>query len=119
MLERKDVEAALEARRELGKEYEPELIESFLQKIDAELAERKLPAPVRPDTAHQGPITPLILGTTALGIPVTAIATSNGGTGGNRRRDHRLDRDRGLELRRRVLPPPALGVQNPYELSVT
>jgi hypothetical protein len=83
MIERKDVEAALEARRELGKEYEPDLIASFLARIDSELAERRRPAPAERETGHHGgAITPIILGTTAMGIPITAIATSNGGAGG-------------------------------------
>jgi hypothetical protein len=69
VVERKDVEAALEARRELGREYEPELIDAFLEKI-----ERRLPArPERPEP-HQGAITPLLLGSVALGIPVTAVS---------------------------------------------
>jgi hypothetical protein len=56
VVERKDVEAALEARRELGREYEPEVIDAFLEKIDRRL----------------------VLGSIALGIPVTAISLGHG-----------------------------------------
>lgn len=82
MIERKDVEAALEARRELGEEYEPEIIDAFLEKVeqrlDTRLRERRPGAP-----EHQGAVTPLILGSIGLGIPVTAVALSNApGAGG-------------------------------------
>src|SRR5262249_50885020 len=83
MVERRDVEAALEARRELGKEYEPEIIDAFLEKIDARLAEQQRQTPARPEQHQQGAITPLVLGSIALGIPITAVALSNAhGTGG-------------------------------------
>ena len=80
MVERKDIEAALAARRELGPEYEPELVESFLAKVEQGLQERR-PAAQHPQT--QGAVTPIVLGSIALGIPVTAIALSNApGAGG-------------------------------------
>jgi HD-GYP domain-containing protein (c-di-GMP phosphodiesterase class II) len=37
MVERRDVEAALEARRELGKEYEPDIVEALVDKIERRL----------------------------------------------------------------------------------
>ncbi|WP_433157747.1 hypothetical protein [Kribbella sp. CA-247076] len=37
---RKDLRAAVEARRELGPEYEDEIIDSFLAKLDAREAQR-------------------------------------------------------------------------------
>jgi hypothetical protein len=77
VVERKDVEAALEARRELGREYEPELIDAFLEKI-----ERRMPVLRERPQPHQGAITPLVLGSIALGIPVTAVALSNAPGGG-------------------------------------
>lgn len=72
--------AAVEARRELGPEYEPALVESFLDRLDesidrrveSRLAER---APARP--ARRGGIDggQLAMGivSVALGIPLTAI----------------------------------------------
>jgi hypothetical protein len=76
VVERKDVEAALEARRELGREYEPELIDAFLEKI-----ERRLPARPERTEPHPGAITPLLLGSIALGIPVTAVSLGHGAGG--------------------------------------
>jgi hypothetical protein len=73
VVERKDVEAALEARRELGREYEPEVIDAFLEKIDRRLEER--PKLLPPE--HHA-VTPLVLGSIALGIPVTAISLGHG-----------------------------------------
>jgi len=75
VVERKDVEAALEARRELGREYEPELIEAFLEKIEKRLDERRRPEPVQ---RRQGAITPLALGSIFAAVGATAIATGNG-----------------------------------------
>jgi hypothetical protein len=78
MVERKDVEAALEARRELGPAYEDEIVDSFLAKIDQRLATRKAAPPEEHRT-----VTPLVLGSIGLGIPVTAVALSNApGAGG-------------------------------------
>ena len=82
MIERRDVEAALEARRELGKEYEPEIVDSFLEKIEQHLDERaRKHRPAGPE--HRGAVTPLVLGSIALGIPVTVVSLSNApGAGG-------------------------------------
>ena len=82
MVERKDVEAALEARRELGQEYEPQIVDSLVEKIerrlDERLQERRAPAP-----RHHYFETRLALGSIGLGIGATAVATSNAhGTGG-------------------------------------
>jgi hypothetical protein len=76
MVERKDVEAALEARRELGKEYEPEIVDAFLEKIERRLDERaagRAPAPRHHDYDIR-----VALGSIALGVGATAVAASNG-----------------------------------------
>ena len=82
MVERRDVEAALEARRELGKEYEPAIVEALVDKIeqrlDERLRERRQPAP----RSHHSE-TRLALGSMAIGVGVTAVANSNAhGVGG-------------------------------------
>jgi hypothetical protein len=82
MVERRDVEAALEARRELGKEYEPAIVEALVDKIeqrlDERLRERRLPAP----RSHYHE-TRLALGSMGIGIGVTAVANSDAhGVGG-------------------------------------
>jgi len=80
-VDRQDVESALEARRELGPEYETQVIDAFLQKIDARLEERtkaRQPAERRP--------VPLILPLGSLGIGIgatgAALGPTNGGAGG-------------------------------------
>ena len=73
MVERKDVEAALEARRELGRGYDDEIVDSLLAKIDQRLEQRKPAPPV-----ERGMITPLVLGSLFFGVGATAVATGNG-----------------------------------------
>ena len=75
---RKELEATVAARRELGSEHDDELISGFLQRIEQRLDERGRPAP-RP----HGIDLRLPLGSMALGIGVTAVANSDAhGVGG-------------------------------------
>jgi len=77
---RKELEATVAARRELGGEHEDELIAGFLQRIEHKLDERSRGTP-----AHrlQGIDLRLALGSMALGIGVTAVANSDAhGVGG-------------------------------------
>lgn len=79
-LERQEVEAALEVRRELGAEYEPALVESFAERIehviearvDARLAELK--ASRRLDEERHSKQMAMGITSLALGIPISAIA---------------------------------------------
>jgi hypothetical protein len=76
MVERKDVEAALEARRELGRDYEPEIVEAFLEKIEKRLD--RLPPAALPTRQHRsGSITPLALGSMGIASGATAIAVTH------------------------------------------
>jgi hypothetical protein len=75
-IERKDVQSALEARRELGPAYEDEIVDSLLAKIDQRLEERKPPA----KPAREGP--PIALLSLVFGIPITAIAGGIAGLAG-------------------------------------
>jgi hypothetical protein len=76
MVERKDVEAALAARRELGLDYEPEIVEAFLEKIEKRL--EKLPPATLPTRQHRaGSITPLALGSMGIAAGATAIAVTH------------------------------------------
>ena len=78
---RKELEATIAARRELGDGHDDELIAGFLQRIEHRLEKQEAPPPSAPH--HAGPITPLVLGSIGLGIPVTAVALSNApGAGG-------------------------------------
>jgi hypothetical protein len=73
-MERRDVEAAVHARKELGPAYDDEIVDSLLAKIDKRLEERNPAAPVR----HQGAVTPLLLGLAGAGVGATAILTLHG-----------------------------------------
>jgi hypothetical protein len=73
--EQDDLHAAIEARKELGPDYEPQVVDSFLERIERRLEERK-------DShlqIHPHPsVTPLALGSIGAGVAATAIATGNG-----------------------------------------
>ncbi|HVM57706.1 MAG TPA: hypothetical protein VMT74_09595 [Gaiellaceae bacterium] len=82
MVERRDVEAAVEARRELGPEYEDQIVDALAEKIEKRLDER-LALQQRPARRHREPDMRVMLGSIALGVPVTAVALSNAhGAGG-------------------------------------
>ena len=80
MVERKDVEAALEARRELGKDYEPEIVDALVDKIEKRLDER-LRQRGEPAPRHHYYEMRLALGSIALGIGATAVANGMGSAG--------------------------------------
>jgi hypothetical protein len=78
MVERDDIEAAIEARRELGGEMEPHVIDSFVDRIEKRIDERttrRIPA-VR--KGREGSFV-LALASLAAAIPITAIAANYGG----------------------------------------
>lgn len=85
---RKDLRAAVAARQELGPEYEPEIIEAFLEKLDARAGQRTpvaAPEPPRP-VAYSGNREndpgglALAIVSVVVGIPITAIAANQEGT---------------------------------------
>ena len=76
-VERRDVEAALEARRELGPAYEDDIVDNLVAKIERRLDERRPQVPAR----HHHVDLRLPLGSIALGIGVTAVALNGGGNG--------------------------------------
>lgn len=79
-IERDEVEAALEVRRELGPEFEPAVVDSFAERIeravearvDARLAERK--AERRQEDERSSKQMALGITSLALAIPISAIA---------------------------------------------
>ncbi|MFI7048030.1 hypothetical protein [Streptosporangium sandarakinum] len=82
--------ATLEARRDLGPEYEAALVESFVDRIDATIAAR-VRAEVRaadadpqsPGNRRKGDGTVAIaLGSLGIGVPLTAIAAGEAGAAG-------------------------------------
>lgn len=82
---REDLRATIDARRDLGPDYEAALVDSFAERLDATIAAR-----VRAEVDAYGPrpkskkksdgggaaMIPIALGSMALGIPLTAIAGS-------------------------------------------
>ncbi|MFF7587152.1 hypothetical protein ACFZCK_06600 [Kitasatospora purpeofusca] len=96
---RRDLDATLQARKELGPEYESELVDSFLSRIDARLdarVERRVAERLGPADGYgpaegygrpgYGPrrfgrrsATRLPLVSLVLGIPLSAIAADSGG----------------------------------------
>ncbi|GAA3599997.1 hypothetical protein GCM10022419_099980 [Nonomuraea rosea] len=83
---RDDLQATLDARRDLGPEYEAALVESFVERLDATISAR-----VRAELHHHGAepphkrstpgaaMIPITLGSMGIGIPLTAIAAGNAG----------------------------------------
>ncbi|MGW7683025.1 hypothetical protein ACWGID_19985 [Kribbella sp. NPDC054772] len=81
---RKDLRAAVAARQELGPEYESEVIDSFLDKLDQRDAQRRAgllpePVPARPVSRHPSRETDpgglaLAIVSIVAAIPITAIA---------------------------------------------
>jgi hypothetical protein len=74
-----ELEAALAARRELGPEHEAHLVAGFVDRIDKEI-DRRIAA--RVPTRRQGAITPLVLGSLGLSIPLIAVAGDAAGAFG-------------------------------------
>jgi hypothetical protein len=84
-LPRDELEAAVAARRELGREREPELVDSFLarieKQIDARVEEKLARRGSAPARRHDGPDwAAAILGIASLGIGIgaTGAAAGNG-----------------------------------------
>src|SRR3954464_6203874 len=77
---RKDLRAAVAARQELGPEYEAEIIDSFLEKLDARDAHRRAgllpePAPrLHPSRETDPGGLALAIVSIVAAIPITAIA---------------------------------------------
>ncbi|MEU4509542.1 hypothetical protein AB0G05_08620 [Nonomuraea wenchangensis] len=86
-----DLKATLDARRDLGPDYEKALVESFADRLDETIAGR-----VRAELAAQGAgpemygprpkakspgsaMTPIVLGSLGIGVPLTAIAAGQAG----------------------------------------
>ncbi|MEU8245650.1 hypothetical protein [Nonomuraea sp. NPDC048916] len=82
---REDLQATLDARRDLGPDYEAALVDSFAERLDATIAARVSaelhrhgPHPRRPKSNGAAMI-PVALGSMGIGIPLTAISSINAG----------------------------------------
>jgi len=81
---REDVHSALGARRELGQDLEPEVVDAFLSRveraIDARVEQRLADAPRgRQGGGLEGSRLALAIVSLGTGIPITAIAAEAGG----------------------------------------
>ena len=76
---REELQALTAARGELGPEYEPALVESFLERIEHQAARRARSMDRRPGRRT---ITPLVLGSLGLSIPLMSIAGAAAGLAG-------------------------------------
>ncbi|MEV4112608.1 hypothetical protein [Nonomuraea sp. NPDC049695] len=85
---RDELRATLEARRDLGPEYETALVESFVERLDATISAR-----VRAELDYHGAtprkkstpgraMIPIALGSMGIGIPLTAVAAGYAGLTG-------------------------------------
>jgi small-conductance mechanosensitive channel len=72
-VERDDVQAAIEARKELGAELEPAVIDSFVERIEQRLVEREelTEKALKRKRDHQKE---MVLGAMGISIPLMAIA---------------------------------------------
>ena len=83
-ISREDVESAIGARRELGEDLEPAVVDAFLDRvehaIDARVATQLEQARTRKSgRSHDGQRLALAIVSLGTGIPVTAIAAEAGG----------------------------------------
>jgi hypothetical protein len=86
---RNDLQAAVAARRDLGADYEPEVIDAFMEKLDARIAARvdqevaartaQLPAAPQPPRKGDNAATWVALASLTFGVPMTAIAAEQSG----------------------------------------
>ncbi|GAA3467255.1 hypothetical protein GCM10018965_018070 [Nonomuraea roseola] len=85
-----DLQATLETRKHLGPDYEAALVESFVARLDATIAERvkaevdaQRPAKAKKkgksDDIGSGAMVPITVGSLVLAIPLSAIAGSQAG----------------------------------------
>jgi hypothetical protein len=75
LIKKDELESAVEARRELGPEYEDDLVDSFVEKVERRLEERLKAAPRKVGP----PALAVPLGSLGLAIPLLGVA---GGTAG-------------------------------------
>jgi hypothetical protein len=76
-VEREELTAAIEARRELGPELEPQVVDSFVERIERRVAERTGAKPARKDESDNTIL--LAIASLLAAIPITAIAATHGG----------------------------------------
>jgi hypothetical protein len=82
---KEELEAAIEARRELGAELEPHVIDAFVERIEKRIEERvgsRIGRSRRDDRDERGAAIGVALGSMGIGIPLTGIAAGTAGLAG-------------------------------------
>ena len=82
---RTDLEATVAARREVGAELEPQVIDWFLERLEKRLEERvdeRRPQPRDVDAGDRQRAFVLAMVSLGTGIPITAISVESGGLPG-------------------------------------
>jgi hypothetical protein len=83
---KEELEAAIEARRELGTELEPQVVDAFVERIerriDERVASRVGPRGRRDDRDERSASIGVALGSMGIGIPLTGIAAGTAGLAG-------------------------------------
>jgi hypothetical protein len=83
LIRKDELSSAVEARRELGPEYEDEVLTSFMEKVEKRLDARLKDRPDSRPLPRGNPfMVPIALGSMGMGIPLTAIAGGTAGTVG-------------------------------------
>ena len=77
-VDRDDLHAAIEARKELGPELEPQLVDSFVARIEQRLERGRPGGVARPDRSRDGSFVLAVL-SLIFAIPLTAIAVTQAG----------------------------------------
>jgi hypothetical protein len=77
---RDELEVAIAARREVGAELEPQVIDAFVERIEKRIDERA--RELAPKRAQAGLDTRLALGSIAFAVPLLGVAGAFGGLAG-------------------------------------
>jgi uncharacterized membrane protein YtjA (UPF0391 family) len=78
-----ELEAVIHARQEVGPGIEPQLVERFVDRLEAEIDRRvdmRLAQQRRP--ARSGSVTPMVLGSLGIAIPLMGVAGGTAGAAG-------------------------------------
>jgi hypothetical protein len=75
-----ELKAAIEARRELGETLEPHIVDSFVERIERKLDERRPRQPVRRHDSDKSLALAII--SLCVAIPLTAIGVTQAGLAG-------------------------------------
>jgi|SRR5437588_6810888 len=81
MIEAEEVQALVAARQELGPDYEGELVSSFLERVERKIEQQTAKGRARREHEHHA-VTPMVLGSLGLSIPLLAIAGGAAGLAG-------------------------------------